>query len=622
MKILLTNDDGYSAKGLQLIKEKLQKYGDVFVVAPTHSMSAKSASLTIGKPLSPIKVKENEYMLDGTPVDCVAFALSVLFHDIDLVVAGVNEGWNVSYDTIYSGTVGACLEAMTYRRKAIAFSSEDGLEMVDKHFDDVMKYILNNDLLSEEYFLNVNFPLKGEYKGIALDHLYYRKDKNYFEKHDEGYYAYRNIQMDFIDDVNSDCYHVYHGIISITPLNKSYYSKLNQNKLTNIFNDENCLNPNMKRIIIKNESILFPEEFEIVDENIYENIIKIYKLKNGNKINYYFSKSMLFFKYENIQNNDNSNQFNNSIIICSLRKDENKNIIFSPLFKYIYFEEEQMNKEFHNLFNYNINTYNFENRAYIYKSGNIIGYSYSLEIKNNDYKIKMYLNILIDIYKESSNLQNIIIKNTNEECKYYLINKKLLDNLKNIFYYKDLCDIINKYKKQILEENKVDILINNLSDIIKNKLNNLNEEKIKKKLTDKDKYKLELKKYQIDTKKYLDYYSNCQIIDEKLLKYFQIIGKVPFENKEVECILKDKFCIIKSYKDQVINLGILDENNIFLVKKLITSIPGKINKIFSEIKNKGIADFIKNNKNNLNSKIYSINEAVNNNYMIIDKKNY
>ena len=366
--------------------------------------------------------------------------------------------------------------------------------------------------------------------------------------------------------------------------NKNYYSKLNQNMIINLFKDDNCLNPNMKEIKVNNESVSFPEEFSIISDTIYVNLSKFYKLKNGNKINYYFSKSWLVLKY------DNSNNFNNCIIICSSRIDENKNVTFSPIFKFIYFNEEEMNKEFHNLYN-NINVDNFLEGNDIIKNGNIIGLCYSLkdlkEIKENDDKLKMYLNIWIEIYKGCSNLKDNI-KNTYEKCNYYIINKKLFNNFKKIFYYKEISDIINNFKKQI-DENIIDLINENLNDKVKNDLNNLNEEKIKKYLFDKDGYKLEIKKYKINKNSYLDYYNNCQIINEKLLKYIQIYAGISFEIKKVECILSDEFCIIKSDNDFSINIGILDESNIFIVKNLITSNTSQnINEVFSTIKKKRI----------------------------------
>ena len=107
------------------------------------------------------------------------------------------------------------------------------------------------------------------------------------------------------------------------------------------------------------------------------------------------------------------------------------------------------------------------------------------------------------------------------------------------------------------------------------------------------------------------------------MKYIQIYAGVSFEDKKVECILSDEFCIIKSDNDCSINVGILNENNIFIVKNLITSnIIQNVNNIFSMIKNQGYDDFIKKinfNYAHLKPNIYNINELVNDNYIITDK---
>ena len=85
--------------------------------------------------------------------------------------------------------------------------------------------------IDKNHLLNVNFP-NGEYKGIALSNLYYRKDYQYMVKQDDGgYYAYRKMEDDFSKYPDSDCYHVSHGIVSITPLNKSYFDKSIYEKL-------------------------------------------------------------------------------------------------------------------------------------------------------------------------------------------------------------------------------------------------------------------------------------------------------------------------------------------------------------------------------------------------------
>lgn len=231
MNILLTNDDGYDSKGIHLIKDKLRKYGRVVIVAPKRAMSAKSVSITIGKGIHVEKVDDETFICDGTPADCVSFACNALSIDFDLVVSGCNNGFNVSYDTMYSGTVGAALEALTYGKKAIAVSCEygngDNFKIVDKYFDKVFKHILNKDLLSCEYLLNINFPIGEEVKGIQISTLYYKVGQYdyFFTKEEDGYHAYRNLKTDFSDDKNSDCFLINNGIVSITPLSKNLFSQ-------------------------------------------------------------------------------------------------------------------------------------------------------------------------------------------------------------------------------------------------------------------------------------------------------------------------------------------------------------------------------------------------------------
>ena len=222
MNILLTNDDGYDSVGINLVKNKLLKYGRVVVVAPKKMMSAKSVAITVGVSVEVKKVEEDVYYLDGTPADCVAFGLSSLGIKFDLVVSGCNNGLNISYDIMYSGTVGACLQALTFRVPAIAFSQEGDFKIVDKHFDEVMDYIQNNKLLSLDYLLNVNFPVSENALGIEMTSIFYRERVTYYEKRGENmYYALRQIDDEHCQEVGSDAYAVYHQKISITKIAKT-----------------------------------------------------------------------------------------------------------------------------------------------------------------------------------------------------------------------------------------------------------------------------------------------------------------------------------------------------------------------------------------------------------------
>ena len=221
MNILLTNDDGFEAKGIKILEQLLKKYGDVYVVAPKHVMSAKSVSIVLDRPIEVKKHNNHLYVTDGTPADCVAYGLSSLGVKFDLVVSGINHGHNLSYDTMYSGTIGACLQSLTYQVPAVAFSCEHNFELVEEHFDEVFTHIINLKLLSGEYLLNVNFPLSGEYKGIMDTHLYYRDRATFYKKvGDDLYQALRDLDDEHCIDPKSDVYAVNHGYISISKLNK------------------------------------------------------------------------------------------------------------------------------------------------------------------------------------------------------------------------------------------------------------------------------------------------------------------------------------------------------------------------------------------------------------------
>ena len=224
MNILLTNDDGYKSEGILLLKEKLSKYGTVVIVSPLKHMIAKSFSITIGEGFHVHQIEKNVFACDGTPADCVSFACNALNIKFDLVVSGCNNGYNVSYDTMYSGTVAAALESLIFGIPAIAVSAPYGSDFkaVEEHFDDVWAFIQKKKLLSDKYLLNINFP-KDEVKGIELGSLYYRKDQNYFTEENGVYFAYRYMQEDFSDQPDSDCYLYRHGIISIVPLSRTYF---------------------------------------------------------------------------------------------------------------------------------------------------------------------------------------------------------------------------------------------------------------------------------------------------------------------------------------------------------------------------------------------------------------
>jgi 5'-nucleotidase len=123
MKILISNDDGYFAPGLNILAEHLAKIADITVVAPERNRSGASNSLTLDRPLSVKKASNGFFYVNGTPTDCVHIALTGLMDSMpDMVISGINDGANMGDDTIYSGTVAAAMEGFLLDIPSIAVS--------------------------------------------------------------------------------------------------------------------------------------------------------------------------------------------------------------------------------------------------------------------------------------------------------------------------------------------------------------------------------------------------------------------------------------------------------------------------------------------------------------------
>jgi 5'-nucleotidase len=123
MRILLSNDDGYFAPGLEMLAEALSPLAEITVVAPERDRSAASNSLTLDRPLRLRRAANGFYFVNGTPTDCVHLAVTgMLDHVPDMVVSGINLGANMGDDTIYSGTVAAAMEGHLLGVPAIAMS--------------------------------------------------------------------------------------------------------------------------------------------------------------------------------------------------------------------------------------------------------------------------------------------------------------------------------------------------------------------------------------------------------------------------------------------------------------------------------------------------------------------
>ena len=162
MRILVSNDDGYSAPGLEALVAALQGLGDLTVVAPETNHSGASNSLTLNRPLS-VRTASNGFIaVNGTPSDCVHVALTGLMDARpDLVVSGINNGANMGDDTLYSGTVAAASEGYLFGIPSIAFSlAEKGWEHLESAAR-AARLVVERQLaqpLAAPVLLNVNIP--------------------------------------------------------------------------------------------------------------------------------------------------------------------------------------------------------------------------------------------------------------------------------------------------------------------------------------------------------------------------------------------------------------------------------------------------------------------------------
>src|SRR5207237_1474332 len=111
MRILVTNDDGYRSEGLMALSDRLERLGEATIVAPVEEASAIGHALTLRHPLRLDRIADRVFAVDGTPTDCVNVAVTHVLNGLpDLVVSGINKGWNLGDDVTYSGTVAGALE--------------------------------------------------------------------------------------------------------------------------------------------------------------------------------------------------------------------------------------------------------------------------------------------------------------------------------------------------------------------------------------------------------------------------------------------------------------------------------------------------------------------------------
>lgn len=228
MKILITNDDGIHAKGLEILVKAAQHFGEVLVVAPETEQSGKSHSINVRKPIAIKDYKETlfegvqAYSVGSTPADCVRYTHHHLRYDFDVVFSGVNRGYNMGEDIMYSGTVAGASEAAFIGKKGIAFSTiYNDFSGAEWFLKDIIQWIITKNLLDVVGLLNVNIPpLQKE--DILEFQLTFQGSTHYDTRFDLENGAYYQRGKPHLyrqkENLNSDVHAILHEKVSICPL--------------------------------------------------------------------------------------------------------------------------------------------------------------------------------------------------------------------------------------------------------------------------------------------------------------------------------------------------------------------------------------------------------------------
>jgi 5'-nucleotidase len=226
VRILVTNDDGYRSEGIHALARALGEIGDVTIVAPMTEASAIGHALTLRHPLRLDSVDDRVFAVEGTPTDCVNIAITqVLNGNPDLVVSGINKGWNLGDDVTYSGTVAGALEAALLGIPAIAVSLRQTRGDYDFSHAARAAVVLADALLRRPLpartFLNVNVP-KGQPSGYRVTVQARRNHvTSVSARHDpkgRPYYWIEEGQNEWEPHDRSDYQAVRDGFVSVTPL--------------------------------------------------------------------------------------------------------------------------------------------------------------------------------------------------------------------------------------------------------------------------------------------------------------------------------------------------------------------------------------------------------------------
>lgn len=234
MKILITNDDGIHAQGINVLVQQLSQIAELYLVAPDRERSGTGHSITVFDPIKVVKTSfpgvKQAWIVGGTPVDCVKIAIARLVEEkIDLVISGINHGFNLGSDVLYSGTVSAAAEAVIMGCPSLAISLGSDDDESDfsfaANFTKQLVVSLKHWGIEPKTLVNINIPAiePANIKGISVCKLGSRNYNNLFEeRHDprgNTYYWMGGDPIQEEQDPDSDVYAVKQDYISITPIN-------------------------------------------------------------------------------------------------------------------------------------------------------------------------------------------------------------------------------------------------------------------------------------------------------------------------------------------------------------------------------------------------------------------
>lgn len=228
MKVLLTNDDGYGAPGLEALWQAFRDKGhDVFLIAPDRERSASSHAITLYQPIHLVRHADRRWEITGTPVDCVKLGVNHLpSWRPEVVVSGINRGANLATEVLYSGTVSAAMEAALLGLPAIAVSQEvDGAGEVDyRHAARLAVHlaeVVHARGLPVDHLLNVNVP-KNPPRGVRATSLGFRRYHDHIEQRKDprgqDYFWLWGEPAEIPEDDGSDVSALAEGYASVTPV--------------------------------------------------------------------------------------------------------------------------------------------------------------------------------------------------------------------------------------------------------------------------------------------------------------------------------------------------------------------------------------------------------------------